>query len=98
MFCLVMGLKIDCEEVEEGRCLRGSDGKLCLDEKERCKFWKDYMVRIMNEENDWDHIVEGNAAEGPVNCVCREEVVQVLNEMKIGKAWTLRCIIGGDCC
>ena len=30
----------------------GSDGKLCLSEKERGKVWKDYMERIMNEEND----------------------------------------------
>ena len=64
----------------------GSDGKLCFSEKERGKFWKDYMERIMNEENDWDHNVEGDAVEGPVVCVGIEEVLQALNEMKTGKA------------
>ena len=29
------------------------------------------MERIMNEENDWDHNVEGDAVEGPVVCVSR---------------------------
>ena len=29
------------------------------------------MERIMNEENDWDHNVEGNEVEGPVVCVSR---------------------------
>ena len=35
---------------------------------------------IMNEENDWDHNVEGDAVDGPVVCVCREEVLQVLTK------------------
>ena len=47
--------------------MRGSDGKLCFSEMERGKVWKDYMERIMNKENDWDHSVEVNA----VVCVSR---------------------------
>ena len=42
------------------------------------------MERIKNEENDWDH-VKGDAVEGSVVCVSREEVLQALNEMKTGK-------------
>ena len=57
MFRPVKGLKIDSKEVEGGRCMRGSDGKLCFSEKERGKVWKDYMERIMKEKNDWDHNV-----------------------------------------
>ena len=52
MLRLVKGLKTDSKEVEGGRCMRGSDGKQCFSEKERGKVWKDYMERIMNEEND----------------------------------------------
>ena len=55
--------------------MRGGDGKLCFSEKERGKVWKDYMERIMNEENDLDCNVEGDAVEGPVVCVGREEVL-----------------------
>ena len=40
----------------------------------------------MNEENDWDHNVEGDAVEGPVVYVSREDVLHALNEMKTGKA------------
>ena len=43
---------------------------------------KDYMEGIMNEENDWDHNVKRNAVKGLVVSVCREEVLQALNEMK----------------
>ena len=79
-------LRIDSEELEGGRCMRGSDGRLCFSEKERGKVWKDYRERIMNEENDCDHNVVGDAVEGSVDWVGREGVVQVLNEMKTGKA------------
>ena len=41
---------------------------------------------VMNEGNDWDYNVEGDAVEGPVDCVSRDEVVQVLNETKTGEA------------
>ena len=43
------------------------------------------MEKTMNDENDWDRNVQGDAAEGPVVCVSREEVLQALNEMKTGK-------------
>ena len=36
----------------------------------------------MNEENDWDHNVEGDAEEGPVVCASREEELQALNEIR----------------
>ena len=35
MFRLVKGLKTDSKEVEGGRCIRESVGKLCFSEKER---------------------------------------------------------------
>ena len=40
------------------------------------------MKRILNEENDWEHNVEGDAVICPVVWVCIDEVVQALNEMK----------------
>ena len=47
----------------------------CLSEKERGNVWEDYIERMMNEENDWDNIVEGDAVEGPIVCVWREAVL-----------------------
>ena len=44
----------------------------------------------MNDENDWDHNVEGDAVEVPVVCVGREEVVHALNEVKTGKILDLQ--------
>ena len=75
----------------------GSDGKQCFSEKERGKVWKDYMERIMNEENYWVRNVEGDAVEGPVICVSREEVLQALNEDR-KSPWTFRSITRVDRC
>ena len=69
MLRLITGLMTDSKEIEGGGCKRGSDGKLCFSEKERGNVWKDYTERIMNEENDLDLNVEGDA--GPVVCICR---------------------------
>ena len=52
--------------------------------KQSSKVLKDYMKRVMNEENDLDWSVEGDAVEGPIVCVSRE-MLQALNEMKTGK-------------
>ena len=62
--------------------MRRSDGKLCSIEKERGKVLKGYVDSIMNEENDWDNNVAGDAVQGPIVCVDREEVLQASNEMK----------------
>ena len=40
------------------------------------------MEGIMNEENVWNHNMEGDAVAGPVVCVSRDKVLQALNEMK----------------
>ena len=96
IFGLVTVLKVDSEEVDGGRCVRGRDGTLCFNAKDRGRACSVNIERIMNEENDWDHNVEEDTAQWPVDCVSRDKVVQVLNEMKMSR--TFRCITGVDCC
>ena len=43
MFFVARELEIDDKEGISGRCMRGSDVKLHLSEKVRCKVRKDYM-------------------------------------------------------
>ena len=54
----------------------------------------------MNEENDWDHNVEGDVVEGSVVCESRERVVQRMNEMNENRKspWTFKSITRVDCC
>ena len=86
VFKLVKSIKKDGKDVEEGRCIRGSNGRLNFSEKDRGRVWKGHMERIMNEENEWDQNVQADLVEGPVERVRREEVVKALGKMKAGKA------------
>ena len=64
-------LKTDSNEVNGGRRMRGSHERLCFSDKERGKALKGYMEKIMNEENDCDRNVEGEAVEGACDCCLR---------------------------
>ena len=86
VFKLVKSMKKDGKDVEGGRCVRGSDGRLSFSENNRGKVWKEHMERIMNKENEWNQNVEADLVEGPVETVRREEVVKAMGEMKAGKA------------
>ena len=86
VFKLVKSMKKDGKDVEGGRCMKGSDGRLSFSEKDRGKVWNEHMERIMNEENEWYQNVEADLVEGPVERVSREEVVKAMGEMKAGKA------------
>ena len=64
MFKLVKSMKKDGKDVEGGRCMRGSDGRLNFNEKDRGKVLKEHMERTMNEENEWDQNVKKNCWKG----------------------------------
>ena len=66
--------------------MRGGDGRLGFIEEDRAKIWKEHMEKIMNEENEWDRMVETDVVEGPVEKVVRNEIVEAIQSMKSGKA------------
>jgi len=48
--------------------------------------WKEYMEKLMNEENEWDHKISAGVKEGPADCITFHEVRAVLKKMKKHKA------------
>ena len=44
------------------------------------------MEKIMNGENEWEHMVETDVVEGPVEKVARSKIVEAMQKMKSGKA------------
>ena len=72
--------------MEEGRCLRGGDGRLGFIEEDSAKLWKEHMEKIMNEENEWDCMVETDLVEGPVEKAACNEIVEAIQSIKSGKA------------
>ena len=74
VFYFLRRLKKEGNDVEEGRCLRG-DERLGFIEEDRAKIWKEHMEKIMNEENEWNCMVETDLLEGPVEKVVRNKIV-----------------------
>ena len=70
--------------MEGRRCLRGSDGRLGFIEEGSKNL--EHMEKIMNEQNEWNHMVETDVVEGPVEKMARNEIMEVMQKMKSGKA------------
>ena len=54
-------------------------------EEDRAKIWKEHMEKILNEENEWNHLVETDVVEGPVEKVACNEIVEAMQKMKSEK-------------
>jgi len=67
-------------------CIIGASGKVIVDDKGIKDFWKEYMEKLMNEENEWDHKLSAQVKEGPADCIRMDEVRAALKEMKRLKA------------
>jgi len=67
-------------------CIKGAPGKVIVDDKGIKDSWKEYMEKLMNEENEWDHKISAEVKEGPADCIRMAEVSAVLKKMKRHKA------------
>ena len=47
---------------------------------------KEYMEKLMNEENEWDHKMSAGVKQGPGDCIRIAEMTAVLKKMKRHKA------------
>ena len=56
-------------------CIKGASGKVIVDDKGIKDSWKEYMEKLMNEENEWDHKLSAD-------CIRMDEVTAALKEMK----------------
>jgi len=48
--------------------------------------WKEYMEKLMNEENEWDHRISATVKEGLADCIRIDEFAAALKKMKRYKA------------
>ena len=63
-------------------CIKVASGKVIVDDKRIKDSWKEYMEKLMNEENEWDHKLTAEVKEGPADCITMDEVRAALKEMK----------------
>jgi len=64
-----------------------------VDEKGTKNSWKEYMEKLMNEENEWDHRTSAGVKEGPADCIRIDEVAAALKKMKRHKAPVLSWVV-----
>jgi len=74
------------QDITGSNCLKGVSGKVIVDEKAIKDSWKEYMEKLMNEENEWDHRIEATVKEGPTDCIRVDEVAAALKKMEKHKA------------
>ena len=55
-------------------CIKGASGKVIVDDKGIKDSWKEYMEKLMNKENEWDHKLSAEFKEGPADCIRMDEV------------------------
>jgi len=73
------------QDVLGSNCLKGVSGKVIVDAKGKDS-WKEYMEKLVNEENEWDHRLSSRVKEGAADCIRIDEVAAALNKMKRHKA------------
>ena len=70
-------------DITGSNCLKGVSGKVIVDEKGIKNSWKEYMEKLMNEENEWDHGISAEVKEGPADCIRIDAVVAALKKDEV---------------
>jgi len=52
-----------------------------VDEKGIKDSWKEYIEKLINEENECDHRIEVTVKEGPADCIRMDELAAALKKM-----------------
>ena len=74
------------QDIVSVKCVKNAKGEVMKDQDTIREIWKQYMEKLLNEENEWDSNVECNVKEGPSCTIGRDEVVKALKQMRDGKA------------
>jgi len=80
-------------DITGSKCIKGALGKVIVDGKGIKDSWKEYMEKLLNEENEWDHKISAEVKEGPADCIRMAEVRAVLKKMKRHKALGLSGLV-----
>jgi len=70
------------QDITVSNCLKGVLDKVTVDEKGIKDSLKEYMEKLMNEENEWDHRIWAGVKEGPADCIRIDDVATALKNME----------------
>jgi len=64
-------------------CIKGTSGKVIVDDKGIKDSWKKYMEKLMNEENEWNYKFSAEIKEEPADCIRANEMRAALKMKKL---------------
>ena len=73
-------------DIVDMKCLRNESGEVLVEADAVKERWREYMERLLNIENDWDGVLEGDKIEKPCELINEKEVEEAIKVMKAGKA------------
>jgi len=81
LYCLKQMVN-ERQDIIGSNCLKRVSNKVTVAEKRTKDLLKEYMGKLMNEENEWDHRISAGVKEGSADCIRIDEVAAALNMMK----------------
>jgi len=78
------------QDITGSNCLKGVSCKAIVYEKGIKDSRKEYMEKLMNEVNEWDHRILAGVKEGPAYCTTIDEVAAAMKNMKRHKVLLFR--------
>ena len=78
IFRMAMQMVKERQDITGLNCIKGVSGKVIVDDTAIKDSWKEYMEKLMNEENEWDHKISAEVKEGLTDCIRMAEVRAVL--------------------
>ena len=74
------------KDIVDTKCLKNESGEVLVEADAVKERWREYMERLLNIENNWDGVLEGDKVEGPCELINEKEVEEAIKVMKAGKA------------
>ena len=85
MYKVAKQMKSEGKDVHGGKYVKDENGNIIVDERPVLEAWRQYFQTLLNEENHYE-VEEMERVEGPVECISKEEVREVLSSLKNSKA------------
>ena len=83
LYRLARQRNIEGKDVQHVRVIKDENGNVMVNSEAVLKRWKEYVEKLMNEENNREpRTEEPEVVNEEVNCVSREEVKNALRRMK----------------
>ena len=79
-------VKIDPCDTRGSNCLENKSGEIVTGIGGRKRVWKEHMEAIMNEETQWDGVVDTDKVEGPMERFVKENVSEAVGRARNGNA------------